>query len=73
MISNFIKKIYTKLNLKNLHLFSSRSYAKDYLSTAESFINLKNITSSSMPLISKPISLKNLKIPGPYIKVFYVP
>ena len=46
MISNFIKKIYTKLNLKNLHLFlPSRSYAKDYLSTAESFINLKNITS----------------------------
>lgn len=51
MISNFIKKIYTKLNLKSLHLFSSRSYAKDYLSTAESFINLKNITSSSMYLI----------------------
>ena len=51
MLSNFIKKIYTKLNLKNLHPFSSNRYAKDYLSNAESFINSKNINSSSVYLI----------------------
>ena len=51
MLSNFIKKIYTKLNLKNLHPFSSKRYAKDYLSNAESFINSKNINSSSVYLI----------------------
>ena len=51
MISKFIKKIHTKLNLKNLHPFSSKRYAKDYLSNAESFINSKNINSSSIYLI----------------------
>lgn len=79
MISKFIKKIHTKLNLKNLHPFSSKRYAKDYLSNAESFINSKNINSSSIYLIwvdtdhFKTNIFKNLKIPGLYIKAFYVP